>query len=69
MAQLEALVSAGNTVVVVEHDLRVIERSDWVIDMGPGAGDEGGRVVAVGTPATVAGVVESRTGQYLAKKH
>src|SRR6185312_15327204 len=69
MVQLEALVDAGNTVVVVEHDLRVIERSDWVIDMGPGAGDEGGRVVAAGTPATIAGVVESRTGHYLAKKH
>ena len=67
MAQLEALVAAGNTVVVVEHDLRVIERSDWVIDMGPGAGDEGGRVVAVGTPAAIARVGESRTGHYLAK--
>jgi len=67
MAQLETLVDAGNTVVVVEHDLRVIERSDWVIDMGPGAGDEGGRVVAVGTPSTIAGVGESRTGHYLSR--
>ena len=67
MAQLEALVEAGNTVVVVEHDLRVIERSDWVIDMGPGAGDEGGRVVAVGTPAEIARAGESLTGRYLAK--
>ena len=67
MAQLEALVEAGNTVVVVEHDLRVIERSDWVIDMGPGAGDEGGRVVAVGTPAAIARAGESRTGHYLRK--
>jgi excinuclease ABC subunit A len=67
MAQLEALVVAGNTVVVVEHDLRVIERSDWVIDMGPGAGDEGGRVVAVGTPSAIARVVESRTGHYLSR--
>jgi excinuclease ABC subunit A len=65
MTQLEALVDAGNTVVVVEHDLQVIERSDWVIDMGPGAGDEGGRVVAVGTPAAIAGVGESLTGRYL----
>jgi excinuclease ABC subunit A len=61
-------VDAGNTVLVVEHDLSVIERSDWVIDMGPGAGDEGGRVVAVGTPFPIARVKESRTGHYLAKR-
>ena len=67
MAQLEALVNAGNSVVVVEHDMRVIERSDWVIDMGPGAGDEGGRVVAVGTPAAIAGVKNSLTGRYLSR--
>ena len=67
MAQLEALVDAGNTVVVVEHDMRVIERSDWVIDMGPGAGDEGGRVVAVGTPTSIAGAKNSLTGRYLGK--
>ena len=65
MTQLEALVDAGNTVVVVEHDIRVIERSDWVIDMGPGAGDEGGRVVATGTPAAIAGARNSLTGKYL----
>src|SRR5207302_2932926 len=52
-AQLDRLVGAGNTVVVVEHDLRVIAGSDWVIDVGPGAGDEGGRVVAAGPPAEV----------------
>ena len=67
MVQLEALVDAGNSVVVVEHDMRVIERSDWVIDMGPGAGDEGGRVVVVGTPATIAGSKNSLTGRYLAR--
>jgi excinuclease ABC subunit A len=67
MTQLEALVDAGNTVVVVEHDMRVIARSDWVIDMGPGAGDEGGRVVAVGTPSAIAGASESLTGRYLAR--
>ena len=65
MTQLEALVDSGNTVVVVEHDMRVIERSDWVIDMGPGAGDEGGRVVAVGTPSTIAATKNSLTGRYL----
>ena len=54
MAQLDGLVDAGNTVIVVEHDMRVVAGSDWVIDIGPGAGDEGGRVVAAGTPARVA---------------
>jgi excinuclease ABC subunit A len=67
MVQLEALVNAGNSVVVVEHDMRVIERSDWVIDMGPGAGDEGGRVVAFGTPATITGSKNSLTGRYLGR--
>ncbi len=47
MAQLDALVEAGNTVIVVEHDMRVVAASDWVMDIGPGAGDEGGHVVAV----------------------
>jgi excinuclease ABC subunit A len=65
MAQLNRLVDAGNTVIVVEHDMDVILASDWVIDMGPGAGDEGGRVVAEGTPAEVAKVKESRTAKYL----
>jgi excinuclease ABC subunit A len=67
MTQLEALVDAGNTVVVVEHDMRVIERSDWVIDMGPGAGDEGGRIVAAGTPAAIASARNSLTGKYLSR--
>jgi excinuclease ABC subunit A len=66
MTQLEGLVVAGNTVIVVEHDMRVVAGSDWVIDMGPGAGDEGGRVVAAGTPAELAKVSKSRTGPYLA---
>jgi excinuclease ABC subunit A len=64
---LEGLVEAGNTVVVVEHDMRVIARSDWVIDIGPGAGDEGGRVVAAGPPGEVAKAATSRTAPYLAK--
>jgi excinuclease ABC subunit A len=67
MAQLDPLVDAGNTVIVVEHDMRVIAGSDWVIDVGPGAGDEGGRVVAAGTPGDVARVKESRTAPYLAR--
>ena len=49
MAQLDGLVEAGNTVIVVEHDMRVVAGSDWVIDIGPGAGEEGGRVVSRGT--------------------
>ena len=54
MRQLDGLVAAGNTVIVVEHEMRVVAGSDWVIDVGPGAGDEGGRIVAQGTPAEVA---------------
>jgi excinuclease ABC subunit A len=67
MAQLDRLVEAGNTVVVVEHDMRVVAASDWVIDLGPGAGDEGGRIVAEGTPDEVARAKGSRTAPYLAR--
>ena len=55
----------GNT-VVVEHEMRVVASSDWVIDLGPGAGDEGGRIVATGTPVEVAGDRRSRTAPFLA---
>jgi excinuclease ABC subunit A len=65
LAQLEGLVDAGASVIVVEHDLRVIAQSDWVIDLGPGAGDDGGRVVATGTPADVCAATNSRTAPYL----
>ena len=65
LRQLDGLVEAGNTVIVVEHDLRVVAASDWVLDIGPGAGEEGGRVVAAGPPAEVAEVKESRTAPYL----
>jgi excinuclease ABC subunit A len=67
MTQLDGLVQAGNTVIVVEHDMRVVAGSDWVIDIGPGAGDEGGRIVAAGPPAAVAVSAESRTAPYLAR--
>jgi excinuclease ABC subunit A len=67
LRQLHALVDGGNTVILVEHDMRVIADSDWVIDMGPGAGDEGGKIVAAGPPAEVAGVAGSRTAAYLAR--
>ena len=66
MTQLDALVAAGNTVIVVEHDMRVVAGSDFVIDVGPGAGAAGGRVVASGTPAEVAKAPTSRTAPYLA---
>ncbi len=62
---LHELADAGNSVVVIEHNLEVIKTADWVIDMGPEGGDGGGRVVAVGTPEDVAKVKESYTGQYL----
>ena len=67
LRQLHRLVDAGNTVVVVEHDLDTIGTADWVIDLGPGGGDQGGRVVATGTPCDVATVEGSATGAYLAR--
>lgn len=65
MAQLHGLVDAGNTVVVVEHDLRVVAGSDWMIDVGPGAGDEGGRIVAEGTPHAVSQADAGATAPFL----
>jgi excinuclease ABC subunit A len=65
MAQLHGLVQSGNTVIVVEHDMRVVAGSDWVIDIGPGAGDEGGKIVAAGQPAEIAAAADSRTAPYL----
>jgi excinuclease ABC subunit A len=64
---LEKLTDQGHTVVVIEHQLDLIARSDWVIDLGPEAGDEGGRLVAMGLPATIAASSESRTGHWLAR--
>jgi excinuclease ABC subunit A len=66
LAQIDRLVAAGNTVIVVEHDMQVIGASDWVIDVGPGPGDEGGRIVAQGRPEDVARARGSRTAPYLA---
>ena len=63
---LHALVGTGNTVVVIEHNLEVIKTADWIVDLGPGGGDAGGRIVAEGSPEAVAEVAESYTGQYLA---
>ncbi len=66
MTELDGLVANGNTVIVVEHDMRVIAGSDWVIDIGPGAGDEGGRIIAAGTPHDVNENRISKTPPYLA---
>ncbi|OBX25263.1 excinuclease ABC subunit A [Gelidibacter algens] len=63
--QLARLVDAGNTVIVVEHDMQVVAGSDWVIDIGPGAGEEGGKVVAEGTPSKIAKNKQSKTAIYL----
>ncbi len=62
---LRRLVDTGNTVVVIEHNLDVIRNTDWIIDLGPEGGDEGGEVVAVGTPEEIMGMPKSETGQYL----
>ncbi|MET9512448.1 excinuclease ABC subunit UvrA [Streptomyces flavidovirens] len=68
MRQLHGLVDQGHSVVVVEHDMAVVAGADWVIDLGPGGGDEGGRIVAAGTPAEVARAAGSRTAPYLARE-
>ncbi|MFC5930644.1 excinuclease ABC subunit UvrA [Cryobacterium melibiosiphilum] len=65
LAQLNRLVDAGNTVVVVEHDMRVVAAADWVIDLGPSGGDAGGRIQVAGTPAHVAAHPTSATAPYL----
>ncbi|MYS07131.1 ATP-binding cassette domain-containing protein [Streptomyces sp. SID6041] len=65
MRQLHGLVDAGHSVVVVEHDMDVVAAADWVVDLGPGGGDEGGRIVAAGPPDRVARAAESRTAPYL----
>jgi excinuclease ABC subunit A len=62
---LQRLVDAGNTVIVIEHNLDVVKTADWVIDLGPEGGDEGGRIVAEGTPEQVAAVSDSYTGKFL----
>ncbi len=65
--QLHNLVDAGNTVITIEHDMQVIAGSDWVIDVGPGAGDEGGHVIAQGPPEDIAQVPQNKTARYLAE--
>jgi excinuclease ABC subunit A len=65
MAQLQGLVDGGNTVVLVEHEMRVVAQADWVIDMGPDAGAQGGRVVVAGVPSDICASLESRTAPFL----
>jgi excinuclease ABC subunit A len=62
---LQRLVDAGNTVLVIEHNLDVIKQADWVVDLGPEGGEAGGEVIATGMPEQVAEVEESYTGQFL----
>ncbi|HEY6680892.1 MAG TPA: excinuclease ABC subunit UvrA, partial [Actinomycetota bacterium] len=64
---LQRLVSAGNTVIVIEHNLDVVKTADWIVDLGPEGGDQGGKVVAVGTPEEVAADPDSHTGRFLAE--
>ncbi len=64
---LQRLVEAGNTIVIIEHNLDVIKTADWIIDLGPEGGDRGGEIIATGTPEQVAKVTKSYTGQYLRK--
>jgi excinuclease ABC subunit A len=65
LRQLQSLVTTGNTVIVIEHDMQVIANSDWVVDMGPGAGDEGGKIVVAGPPTTIANSPSSKTARFL----
>ncbi|MFP6671950.1 MAG: ABC-ATPase UvrA, partial [Pirellulaceae bacterium] len=62
---LNSLVDRGNTVIVIEHNLDVIQVADWIIDLGPEGGDQGGKLVAAGSPEEVCRVAESWTGKYL----
>ena len=64
---LQQLCDAGNTVVVIEHNLDVIKTADWVIDLGPGGGEQGGTIVAAGTPEQICAEPRSLTGHYLGK--
>ena len=68
LVQLQRLVDAGNTVVMIEHDMRSVAQADWVIDVGPGAGGAGGTIVAAGTPHQVAHANGSRTAPFLARE-
>ena len=65
LAVFQTLIQSGATVIVIEHDLDVIRNADYLIDMGPGGGNEGGRIVAAGTPEQVKNAPESLTGKFI----
>ncbi len=67
LSVLNRLVEAGNTVLVIEHNRDVVRAADWVIDLGPGGGNQGGSIVAMGPPETIAAEPKSHTGRYLAQ--
>jgi excinuclease ABC subunit A len=67
MQVLMKLRNAGNTLIVIEHNLDVIKCADWILDLGPGGGEHGGFIIAEGTPETVAKAKASHTGHYLRK--
>lgn len=67
LERLHGLVDTGHTVVVVEHDMTVVAGADWVVDLGPGGGDRGGRIVAAGPPERVARAEGGATAPYLAR--
>jgi len=67
LAVLNKLVDKGNTVIVIEHNMDIIKSADWIIDLGPGGGDKGGKIIAQGTPQQVAKIKKSYTGKYLNK--
>lgn len=69
IGMLEKIVDSGRTVIVIEHNLDVVSRADWIIDVGPGAGHDGGQVVFSGTPAELIGVGDSLTGLHLGRRH
>ena len=66
---LNGIVDRGNTVVVIEHNLGVIDRADWIIDLGPDGGRDGGEIVFTGTPAALLGAERSLTGGHLRRRH
>ncbi|HIC65383.1 MAG TPA: excinuclease ABC subunit A, partial [Paracoccus sp.] len=68
LVQLQRLVDAGNSVVMIEHDMRAVAQADWVIDVGPGAGDAGGKIVVAGSPQQVARTPGSRTAPFLVEE-
>ena len=65
MEILQAFVNTGNTVIVIEHNLDVIKTADWIVDMGPEGGSDGGEIIAEGSPEKVASVEKSYTGRFL----